>query len=176
MCVYSMVMDDWNRRNGTAVEPLITGDYFKIFTDDSPAATKKDLDELREEFRKELRSLKKLLKAAAQYDEESGQPDCEQEEKIALIRKLAEGLGVDMEDCLPKKPTPTPICETPGTRLVKELEKALRSDAIPCNTTISVGDTTITTPKPPAFSENVSWVTTSDVRPSWSVRDDGSDP
>lgn len=141
MCVYSMVMDDWNRRNGQAVEPLITGDYFKIVTDQS-SVTKRDLEDLRDEFRKELRSLKKLLKAAAQYDDESGQPDCEQEEKIALIRKLAAALEVDMEDCLPKKRSETPTL--------------LNESALSKSSTSVV--TTVASTNAPAFSDNVSWV------------------
>jgi len=103
MCVYSMVADDWSKRHRDFYEPILTPDSFKITFPDQ-AATKADLEELRQELRKELKELKKLLKAAAEYDAATGQPDCEQEEKIALIRKMAELTGVDMEDCLPKKP------------------------------------------------------------------------
>ena len=55
----------------------------------------------KEEFNKlkaEMEALKKLLKAAKIYDEETGQPDCEMEDKVAIIKDLAEKLGVDLED------------------------------------------------------------------------------
>ena len=51
-----------------------------------------------EELKKEVQSLVKLLKAAKIYDEEMGQKDCEMEEKVALIKGLAEFLDVDLED------------------------------------------------------------------------------
>lgn len=85
MCVVSMIGDDWRNRN------FDWSDYF-IKPDNSPT---------REEFealKKELESLKKLLKAAKIYDEETGQPNCEMDAKVDLIKKLAEIVGVDLED------------------------------------------------------------------------------
>lgn len=52
----------------------------------------------REEFealKKEMQELKKLLIAAKEYDKNTGEPDCELDEKIALIKKVAELVGVD---------------------------------------------------------------------------------
>lgn len=46
-------------------------------------------------LRKEVKELKKLIKAAKIYDKETGQPECEVEEKVQLIRRLAELLGVE---------------------------------------------------------------------------------
>ena len=51
-----------------------------------------------EEMKKQFESLIKLLKAAKIYDEESGQPDCEMDEKVALIKRLSELLEVDVSD------------------------------------------------------------------------------
>lgn len=158
-----MIADDWNRRNGQWVEPIInptiTPDpsYFRFTTPDSPA-TKKDIDDLRTE----LQELKKLLKAAAAYDAASGQPECEQEEKIALIRKMAEITGVDMEDCLPKKPEPVLL-----TEVVINSTPTITGTVGPATTATTLGDT--------AWSNTVSW-TKEPIRKPWASRDDGSHP
>jgi hypothetical protein len=55
----------------------------------------------REEFnalKHEITELRKVLKAAKAFDEATGQPDCEMDEKVALIKRLAEMVGVSMED------------------------------------------------------------------------------
>ena len=57
-----------------------------------------------EEFdalKREVEALRKLLLAAKEYDDETGQPDCEQAEKVALIRRLAELVDVDMTEVFP---------------------------------------------------------------------------
>jgi hypothetical protein len=55
----------------------------------------------REEFealRNEIRELRKLLIAAKEYDQATGDPDCEMDEKVALIKKVADLVGVDISD------------------------------------------------------------------------------
>lgn len=55
----------------------------------------------REEFealKSEVEALHRLLREAKRYDEETGQPDCEVDEKVELLRRVAELVGVDMED------------------------------------------------------------------------------
>lgn len=55
----------------------------------------------REEFdalRCEVEELKALLLAAKAFDEATGQPDCEMDEKVELIKRVAEAVGVDLED------------------------------------------------------------------------------
>lgn len=57
-----------------------------------------------EEFnalKRDVEELKLLLKAAKRFDEKTGQPDCETESKVALIKKLAELVGVDMNEIFP---------------------------------------------------------------------------
>lgn len=49
-----------------------------------------------DKLKKEMEELKKLLEAAKIFDEATGQPDCEMDEKVALIKKVAEAVGVDM--------------------------------------------------------------------------------
>lgn len=60
----------------------------------STYATKEDIAEIK----KELEELKKLLKSAIKYDEMTSQPHCETEDKIALIKKVADMVGVDLKD------------------------------------------------------------------------------
>lgn len=49
-------------------------------------------------LKKEIEELKKLLLAAKKFDEATGQPDCEMDEKVGFIKKLAELLDVDMKE------------------------------------------------------------------------------
>jgi hypothetical protein len=51
-----------------------------------------------EALRKEVAELRKLLKAAKEFDSATGQPDCEMEQKVKLIKDIARLVGVNMED------------------------------------------------------------------------------
>lgn len=51
-----------------------------------------------EELRKEMEELKQLLLAAKAFDEATGQPDCEMDEKVELIRRVAELVGIDVDE------------------------------------------------------------------------------
>ncbi len=59
-----------------------------------PAISKKDFDALK----KEVEALRELLLAAKEYDEATGQPDCEVDEKVEFIRQVAELVGVDVDE------------------------------------------------------------------------------
>jgi hypothetical protein len=59
-----------------------------------PVVTKEEFDALR----REMEELKELLLAAKRFDEATGQPDCEMDEKIELIRRVAEVVGVDVDE------------------------------------------------------------------------------
>lgn len=57
----------------------------------------------REEFenlKREVEDMKALLKAAKIYDEKNGEPDCEIDEKMEVLRRVAKMVGVDLEDVL----------------------------------------------------------------------------
>lgn len=45
-----------------------------------------------------MQELKKLLLAAKEYDKNTGQPDCHADDKVALIKKIAELAGVNMDE------------------------------------------------------------------------------
>jgi len=72
----------------TAPVPVFTPAVF------TPAVSKEEFDALK----KEVEELKQLLKAAKKFDEETGQPDCHMDDKVEFIKKLAEFVGVDLED------------------------------------------------------------------------------
>ena len=72
-------------------QPVIPGQPLVINT---PAVSKEEFEALK----KEVEELKQLLKAAKKFDEETGQPDCHMDDKVEFIKKLAEYVGVDLED------------------------------------------------------------------------------
>jgi hypothetical protein len=53
-----------------------------------------------EALKREVEALKELLKAAQKYDEATGQPHCEHEEKVAFLKKMAEYVGIDLSEVL----------------------------------------------------------------------------
>jgi len=92
MCVVSMVLDHY--RDKWEEQGIRSIDW----TGGGP--TQLQFDQLKlevEELRKEVLNMKELLKKAKIYDEENGQPDCEMEEKLELVRKVAEIVGVDLD-------------------------------------------------------------------------------
>ena len=94
MCVVSMVGDQFGKT--VPDRHPWTQPYTKPFptpTDLLPP-TRKEFEDLR----KEIQELKLLLQATKRFDEQTGQPDCHMDEKVALIKRLAELVGVDMEE------------------------------------------------------------------------------
>ena len=116
MCVYSMVID-YQRKHINEQFPwtlpwTVPGVYPGVTPTVPPpwlvnpgevipgipsGPTQADFDKLRNE----LEEMKTLLKAVEKFDRATGQPDCESEEKVAYLKKLAELLGVDLSDILP---------------------------------------------------------------------------
>ena len=92
MCVYSMIGDHYNDKWREQYPNVIqtTG------TEITLPVSRAEFDELK----RDVQEMKALLKRAKIYDEEHGEPDCQKDEKIALLRKIAELVGVDLEDVL----------------------------------------------------------------------------
>lgn len=79
MCIVSMIGDQWGR------------DFLYPFG--TPAHLQNNFDPEIIKLRKEVEELKKLLLAAKVYDKETGQPECQVDEKVALIKAVAKALG-----------------------------------------------------------------------------------
>lgn len=61
-------------------------------------------------LRNEVLELKKLLIAAKEFDDKTGQPHCEMDSKVELIKKIAKIVGVDLGNVFgqDKKPSMAP--------------------------------------------------------------------
>lgn len=86
MCVVSMVgdhyIDKWSVPGGPLVNPL--------------GPTREEFNALKHE----VEELKALLTRAKDYDARNGEPDCELDEKMAMLRKVACMVGIDLDEAL----------------------------------------------------------------------------
>lgn len=113
MCMVSNIGDDFYKRipkDYPWVSPYdVVASSSSIYPRPKTIIITKENTEIavpREEFdklKKEVESLKKLLIAAKIYDEETNQKDCEMESKIDLIKKVAELVGVNVDDVFKKQ-------------------------------------------------------------------------
>jgi 3-mercaptopyruvate sulfurtransferase SseA len=97
MCTISMVGDNHGGGYWPNKFPEIFPKGGQIPVAIPPEVTKKEFQALK----KEVEALKKLLKAAKIYDEETGQKDCEQGDKVAILKAVAKLAGVDLKDIFP---------------------------------------------------------------------------
>lgn len=91
MCTVSMIGDHFN-------EKWKQPPYQQIFTN-IPAVSRAEFEALK----KEVEEMKALLKRAKEYDEKNNEPNCEIEEKMAMLRKFADAVGIDLDDVIKKK-------------------------------------------------------------------------
>ena len=121
MCVVSMVGDhfndhwkDWRDRIPPINTPLNPDQIGPIEPITIPGTirsvpnnvvfttgpTRQEFDDLK----KEVEHMKKLLIKAKLYDEANNEPNCEMEEKVAFLKKIAEYVGVNLDEVFgPKK-------------------------------------------------------------------------
>ena len=85
MCIVSNVGDYWN----TKIYPTYPTEPIKNWPNSEVESLKRDIN-----------ALKKLLKEALEFGKATGQPHCEHEDKIKLIKKMADAAGVDISDVL----------------------------------------------------------------------------
>jgi hypothetical protein len=87
MCMVSVIMDvkldQWNTTYPYVQFPMLV-------------PSRAEFDALKQE----VEVLRKLLTAAKDYDKITNQPDCEKPEKVALVKRIAELVGVDLNDIL----------------------------------------------------------------------------
>ncbi len=90
MCTVSMIGDHYSHKWG---QP----DYQHLFTN-IPQINRAEFDALK----KEVEEMKALLKRAKIYDEQNNEPHCEMDEKMAMLRKFSEAVGINLDDILKK--------------------------------------------------------------------------
>jgi len=85
MCMMSMVVDFYSEKfhDGGVVQT-------------APPVTREEFEQLK----REVLDMKELLKRAKEYDDRTGQPDCEKADKVDLLRQIAKLVGVDLTDAL----------------------------------------------------------------------------
>lgn len=93
MCVMSVVMDGFNDRWQDKLSDL---KGFQLQWPPQPEVNRAEFDKLREE----VMALKDMLKAAKIYDEKTGQPDCESEDKMAKARQICKLVGLDLDSLI----------------------------------------------------------------------------
>lgn len=103
MCSYSMVADhyraQWQPTNWpyqTLPHPLSSAGSASLVLNQSEVS-RAEFNELR----RDVQQMKALLERAKEYDAKNGEPDCEMEEKVELIRKVAKLVGVDLGPAAP---------------------------------------------------------------------------
>jgi hypothetical protein len=112
MCVVSMIGDHYRDkwRDSPWITPY-TSPYqvpqpeypldppSKRKTVAEPPISKEEFDALK----REVEDLKKLLERAKEYDARNGEPECETDEKMEVLRKVAELVGVDLDSVIGRK-------------------------------------------------------------------------
>lgn len=87
MCTVSMVGDHYSETFPQRYE------WMKVTPIELPTEVS------REEFERlkaDVEDMKSLLERAKEYDERTGQPNCEMEEKMRLLREIAKAVGVEL--------------------------------------------------------------------------------
>lgn len=101
MCTVSMIGDhyrdkwvpQWPQQPGIAPSSPGIQTYQALV---NPPVTRAEFDALK----REVENMKALLARAKAYDEANGEPDCEMDEKMAVLRKVAEMVGISLDDVI----------------------------------------------------------------------------
>lgn len=92
MCLVSAVMEYGNQAIQNAYPWTQSYPNYYKYGLGTPDVPKEEFDALK----KEVQELKQVIIAAKLYDSVTNQPDCEMEEKVAAIKKIAELVGVEL--------------------------------------------------------------------------------
>lgn len=98
-CMVSNVGDMWGQRlpQKFPTQPWIVPSSWPELV---PAITREEFEALKAE----VAEMKEMLKRAKAFDEKNGSPNCEIEEKMELLRKIAELVGISLDDVIGPKP------------------------------------------------------------------------
>lgn len=99
MCTVSFIGDSWQKTTPQTYPWIYP--YVQPDTKVTIAPSEVSRDEFLK-LKREVEELKKLLTAAKEFDAATGQPDCEMDEKVELIKRVAELVGVDLGDLFTK--------------------------------------------------------------------------
>lgn len=102
MCVVSMVSDHFTDKWKREHPDWWQGPHFPAPTTAPfavPPVSREEFDALK----REVVAMKELLKRAADYDKRNNEPDCHLDEKIAMLRKIADAVGVDLDEVFGSK-------------------------------------------------------------------------
>jgi len=99
MCVVSMVCDHyrdmWTPKYVPHTVPFSVGSVGPAFD----SITRQEFDDLK----RQVMEMKELLRRAKEYDELNNEPDCEVDEKMELLRRIAGAVGVSLDDVIKPK-------------------------------------------------------------------------
>lgn len=100
MCVVSMVSDHQINKWGEWInqENLYTPIIVKNVDTKQLEVKIENLTAQFEELRRDFTDFKKLVLRAIDYDERNNEPECEVEDKVRLIKEMANHLGIDVSD------------------------------------------------------------------------------
>jgi hypothetical protein len=106
MCATSFILEDWTKKLPDRFPWVMP--HISQLSPAPPAQpiihlsgpSQKDFDALV----REVAALKDLLQATKRYDFRTKQPECEQGDKVELLRKVAGTLGISIEDVFPTAP------------------------------------------------------------------------
>ena len=90
MCIVSFVGDHFQGELKKDYTVLTTTNWNTISRDEF------------EKLNKEVQKIKSLLIKAKIYDQETGQPDCSIDEKVEFLKKVAEFVGIDLDEVFDK--------------------------------------------------------------------------
>jgi len=95
MCSVSMVSDHYKDnfiQRWPQPQPFQPMSPMATFT--IPPVSREEFDALK----REVEDMKKLLLRAKEYDERNNEPHCEMDEKVALLKRVAELVGVNLDE------------------------------------------------------------------------------
>lgn len=99
MCVVSMVGDHYNKWIPEKYPDVFpTWPHIDGKTRVAEYATKEEFEALK----RTVEEMRELLKRAIKYDEDNHEPHCEVEEKMELLRRVAEAVGISLDDVIGK--------------------------------------------------------------------------
>lgn len=94
MCTVSMVTDYWKDNNLPKYPNIMTYPNTGVAGWPPPQVSREEFEALR----KDMQELKELLIAAKKFDVATNQHNCEKEENVKALIRIAKVLDVDFED------------------------------------------------------------------------------